>query len=385
MTDREKWVWLSEALYKGSRKASLLLSRAGSAERIYSADKSALLSLGVSLTEKELSRLLLKDLAGAKKIIADCEKLGIRIITRIDPEYPARLLEIPDAPVLLYAKGLPLSVDSEAAIAIIGTRRASSHGKRAAEKISREIAGGGGVVVSGMARGIDSIAMDCALGAHGYVIGVLGSGLDICYPPENRSLMKRMEREGTLVSEYPPKTKPDKAHFPVRNRIVSALSLGALVIEAPQKSGALITARAALEQNRDVFAVPSGIFESSAEGSNELIRDGATPVMSGWDVLSEYVRRFPKKIKLNAQENKPAVDSKLTAPAAYTLSTEFLSSHSPDEQSILQVVAKGAARADEIAASCNMPMAKTLSLLTLLEIRGSIKQLPGSRFEIKTK
>ncbi|MBQ5777868.1 MAG: DNA-processing protein DprA [Oscillospiraceae bacterium] len=385
MIDREKWVWLSEALYKGSRKASLLLSRAGSAEKIYSADRAALLSFGVSLTEKELSRLLSKDLADVKKILSDCEKLGIRIVTRLDPEYPARLLEIADAPVLLYVKGRPLSVDDEAAIAIIGTRRASSHGKRAAEKISREIAEGGGVVVSGMARGIDSIAMSCALDAHGYVIGVLGSGIDICYPPENRSLMKRMEREGTLVSEYPPKTKPDKTHFPVRNRIVSALSLASLVIEAPQKSGALITARAALEQNRDVYAVPSGIFESSAEGSNELIRNGATPVMSGFDVLSEYARRFPKKIKLEAQKAPLSAENKTAASAGISLSPEFLASHSPDEQNILQVVSKGAARSDEIASACNMPMAKTLSLLTLLEIRGSIQQLPGSRFEIKTK
>ncbi len=384
MIDTEMWVWFSEALYKGSRKASSLLALFSDISKIYEADRETLLSCEVPLSEKELERLSSKSLNRARKIISDCEKEGIRIITRASREYPARLLEIPDAPALLYAKGKPLSVDNDATIAVVGTRRASAQGQSAAKKISEELARFSGVVVSGMARGIDGLSMESALNAGGYVIGVLGCGLDICYPRENKALMKRIEKEGTLLSEYPPKTKPDRINFPKRNRIVSGISLGTIVIEAPERSGALITARIALEQNRDVFAVPSGIFEVSAEGSNALIRAGAIPVMSGRDVISEYAHLFPEKINMNIKEKKTSKSaSEKSKEKEASLSPSFLSAHSPDEQAVLTAISGTNHRPDEISAACNMPMAKVLSLLTLLEIRGSIKQLPGSRFEIK--
>lgn len=374
-----KWIWLAEALYKGSRKASSLFNHFKSAEEIYNADAVALKKLGLRLTEKELSALTAKDLSASLKILSDCERDGIRIIPRTSDEFPRRLLEIPDCPVLLYAKGKRLSVDDEPVIAVVGTRHASAQGISAAKKISSEIATAGGVLCSGMARGIDTIAMESALGSGGYVIGVLGCGLDICYPAENKSLMKQVELSGTLLSEYPPKTKPDRFNFPKRNRIISALSLGTVVIEAPEKSGALITARQALEQNRDVFAVPSGIFEPSARGSNSLIREGAVAAMSGRDVMAEYVRLFPEKIKLSSPASPEAEKTKETS---ISLSGEFLGKHSPDEQLILKAISEKPLRADEIAAKCDIPIAKLLSLVTMLEIRGSIKKLPDNRFKI---
>ncbi len=383
MINMEKWVWFSESLYKGSRKPSFLLSYFSDVSEIFAADREALAGCGVSLTEKELSALTCKNLDRARKIISDCERAGIRIIPRTSPEYPQRLLEIPDAPILLYAKGKPLSVDDEVLVAVVGTRKASAQGQHAARKLSSEIAEMHGVIVSGMARGIDGIAMSSALDAKGYVIGVLGCGLDICYPRENRELMKRVQTLGTLISEYPPKTKPDKMNFPVRNRILSGIALGTVVIEAPQKSGALITARLALEQNRDVFAVPSGIFEALAAGSNSLIREGAIPVMSGRDVLLEYASLYSHKINLNVNTARASDTPPTKQESECVLTDTFLSAHSPDEQAILKAISKGSMRTDEISHEANMPMAKALSLLTLLEIRGSIKQLPGSRFEIK--
>ncbi len=380
----DKWIWLAESLFKGSRKVSTLLSHFGDAEAIFRADRSALINSKIPLNEKELSALTSKDLSAASKILSDCHKEGIRIIPRTSDEFPKRLLEIPDCPTLLYAKGQSLSVDDDPVIAVVGTRKASAQGRSAANKISEEIAASGGVLCSGMARGIDTIAMESALRAGGKVIGVLGCGLDICYPAENKNLMKQVELSGTLISEYPPKTRPNKFNFPKRNRIISALSLGTVVIEAPDQSGALITARQALEQNRDVFAVPSGIFEPLARGSNNLIREGAVPIMSGRDVMAEYVHLFPDKINL-APVTIPEADTQNAAAAekeGFSLSEEFLSKHSPDEQAILRAVSADELRLDEISAKCDMPIAKLLSLVTMLEIRGSLKKLSDNRFKI---
>lgn len=383
MNNPEKWIWLSEALYKGGRKANDLLSRFGGVSAIYDADRETLLRSGISLSEKELSRLLEKDLSRALKILSDCEKDGIRIILRSSPEFPSRLLQIADCPPLLYAKGKPLNVDSEPVISVVGTRRASAQGKSAAKKISSEIAACGGVVCSGMAKGIDTISMEAALSSGGKVIAVLGCGPDIVYPAENRELMKRTEHNGTVVSEYPPKTPPDKINFPQRNRIISALSCGVVIIEAPEKSGALITARIALEQNKDIFAVPSGIFEPVARGSNNLIRMGAAPIASGSDVMSEYVHLFPGRINLAATPEMRDVNTPSAEDVPFSFPPGFLDSHSPDERAILLAIGGGEVRADKISAECNMPIAKVLSLLTILEIRKSVVQLPGTRFKIR--
>lgn len=380
----DKWIWLSEAIYKGNRKVGPLLSHFGDAEAIFRADRNALQNSGVPLTEKDISSLSSKDLSASLKILSDCQRNGIRIIPRTSKEFPKRLLEIPDCPTLLYAKGKELSLDDEPVIAVVGTRKASAQGRSAASKISEEIAASGGVLCSGMARGIDTLAMEAALNAGGKVIGVLGCGLDICYPAENGRLMNQVEVSGTLLSEYPPKTPPDRFNFPTRNRIVSAISLGTVVIEAPEKSGALITARVALEQNRDVFAVPSGIFEVSARGSNNLIREGAVPIMSGRDVMAEYAHLFPEKINLTTVASKELNTRKATPEIkeSFSLPDVFLAKHSPDEQTILRAISADELRLDEIAAKCDIPIAKLLSLVTILEIRGSIKKLSDNRFKI---
>ncbi len=383
MNNVDKWVWFSECFNKGLMKSSLLLAHFGDVQKVFKADRQAFSSLNINLTENDLIKLCDKSLDVAEKIISECQRLGIRIITRNSSEYPKRLLEIPNAPFVLYAKGETLSVDDDAVIAVVGTRHASSGGCSAAKKIAEEIALCGGVLCSGMARGIDSLAMDAAIRNGGRVIGVLGCGLDICYPPENKSLMQKIFDGGTLISEYPPKTAPDRNNFPKRNRIISALSLGTVVIEAPEKSGALITAREALEQNRDVFAVPSGIFEDTARGSNELIRDGATPIFSGYDVMSEYAHRFPGKVNIKSSDAPHKDKASPKEESVFSLPQAFLNSHSSDEQSVLLAISCDTVRADEIAAKSGLSIAKVLSLLTLLEIRGSVLQLPGNRFKIK--
>ncbi len=381
MNNLEKWVWLSEALYKGSRKTGDLLSHFGDIEKIFAADRTAFKSCGIAFGEKELSKLLDKDLSASRKILSDCEKEGCRVILRTSEEFPKRLLEIADCPTLLYAKGLPLSVDTEPVISVVGTRKASVQGLHAAKKISSEIAVSGGVICSGLARGIDTVAMESALNSNGKVIGVLGCGLDIAYPPENRSLMKQVEISGTLLSEYPPKAPPDRINFPKRNRIVSALSLGVCIIEAPERSGALITAQIALDQNRDVFAVPSGIFEAQARGSNNLIRMGAIPVTCGQEILSEYTHLFGDKISLS-EVLPPESSTEVEEKKPFSIPEEVLSSVSDDEKAILKAISGDELRADEISSICDMPIPKVLSLLTMLEIRKIVKQLPGCRFKV---
>ena len=218
-------------------------------------------------------------------------RASIWLIREKDPDYPATLQEIPHPPFLLYGSGNPNVFSAGLPIGVVGTRKPTSYGIQAAEAITETLARAGACIISGLALGIDAIAHRTTLDANGATIAVLGSGIDdeSLYPPPNRSLARRIaESGGAVVSEYPPKTPALKEHFPARNRIISGLSKGVLVVEAQEKSGALITARFALEQNRDVFAVPGSIFSLSSRGTNALIQEGAKLVSSGEDILKEY-------------------------------------------------------------------------------------------------
>ena len=249
------WVWLTALPGLSNRSRLLLLERYGSPEDVYYADAEEL-ALTEGLTPGQAQLLSDKSLTRADRILADCARGDIFLLTMQDAAYPARLRDIFDPPVLLYGKGsLPL-FDEEAAIAVVGTRSCTPYGLRCAHRMGYELARQGAVVVSGMAKGIDGAAMRGALQAGGFTAAVLGGGVDVVYPAENRRLYEDIAATGVLLSEYPPGTEPLPGHFPVRNRIISGLSLASLVVEAPVRSGALITAHAALDQGRDVFAVP---------------------------------------------------------------------------------------------------------------------------------
>lgn len=378
MPDTAKWIWLSEALSKGTHALKPLLAHFETIDNIYRADAASIKGLFPKLHDKTLKSFSSKSLAGAEKIMKDCEKKHIRIITPLCDGYPERLKNIENPPVVLYAKGERINLDDEAAVAIVGTRKASREGAAAAQKLGREIAEIGGVVVSGLAKGIDAIAAEGALEGGGKTVAVLGSGVDICYPPENRRLMARILENGAVYSEYPPGVSPERSSFPMRNRIISGLSLGTVVVEAPEKSGSLITARYALRENRDVFAVPSDIFNKAAVGSNALLREGAIPVMSGADIMSEYEHLY--RAKLNFETKQDETESTNTESVNVSLES-VLERFSEDEAKILRAIAKKELTPDEIVRLSGVSTARALSLLTLLEIRGAVIKLPGNKFK----
>jgi len=223
------------------------------------------------------------DLAGEKELI---ERHGIRLISAHDGEYPENLRMMQEPPPLIYTKGDFIQEDRYA-VAVIGSRRHSSYGRLACQKIAGDLAAKGITIVSGMARGIDTIAHQAALEAGGRTIAVLGNGLASCYPPENQQLMEKIYQHGVVISEYPMKASPLKDHFPERNSVIAGMSLGICVVEAAEKSGSLATVRAAAENNRSMYAVPGNIFRHTCQGTNALIRDGAQLVRSADDILED--------------------------------------------------------------------------------------------------
>jgi len=305
---------------------------------------------------------------------------------------------------------------------VVGTRKASAYGMQTAKRMGYQIGKCGGIVVSGMAYGIDGMDMSGALTADQITVGVLGCGADIVYPLSNRALFRDVEQYGCILSEFAPGTPPAKWTFPKRNRIISGLSNGVLVVEAPEGSGALITANHALEQGRDVFVVPGNIDQPGFVGSHRLLRDGATLVSSGWDILSEYEALYPdkihredapshqrvypdelKKITEEAEKPVPKVAQKPALPGknrplkkilekktidkepkdAYSDVNTALPKLSEQEQKIVDALASGERLVDDVIAETGLSTGKILALLTMLELKGVIKRLPGKRIGMK--
>ncbi|MCI8841745.1 MAG: DNA-protecting protein DprA [Oscillibacter sp.] len=387
------WVWLAELpRLKGPFRLALL-RHFGSPEDIFFADREELL-LAEDVPPGQAELALNRDLSAADRILADCQRLGQRILTIQDAEYPQRLRNIFDPPLVLYVKGRMPVMDEEAAIAVVGTRECTPYGTACGERLGRELAASGAVVVTGLARGVDSAAARGALRAGGSVVGVTGGGLDVVYPPENGDLYADVAARGVLLSEYPPGSPPDKAHFPVRNRIMSGLSVAALVVEAPGHSGALITARLALEQGREVYAVPGPIDAPDSVGCNRLIRDGAGLAAEGWDILRDFQERFPEKLrparKLPAwtplptrrraeprRKPEPAPEPE-KAPALRAVSREGLTD---DQIALLGVLEpEGPVQVDDLIESTGIPARRVSSALTMLEIDGCVRQHDGKRY-----
>lgn len=300
MADNLYWVWLSECLGAGSRDLEPLLQHFGSPFDVYSADESMFYRIpGVS--EATLERLSQRhDLEGACRIVDQCTVSGIGILSYGDPAYPERLKSLRNPPAVLYYRGKLPDWNSRVAVAMVGTRSMSEYGGRTAYKIAYELASAGVLVVSGMALGIDSVAQCAAMAAGGETVAVLGCGVDITYPPAHGVLRDHILTSGAVISEYPPGTPAYGRHFPVRNRIISGLSHGALIVEADLRSGAMITAREALVQGRDLFAVPGNVGNFHSAGTNELIHAGANLVLTAKDVLDHYSFLYGKMLNLPA-------------------------------------------------------------------------------------
>ena len=385
MSALKYWVWLAECRGVSNQARLALLRHFGSPEDVFYADTGEIL-LTEGITREQAKALEDHKLDKTDKILADCQRLGLRILTIQDAEYPGRLQNIYDPPCLLYVKGRLPAIDEEAAVAVVGTRDCTPYGIACAEKLGYGLASGGAVVVSGLAKGIDAAASRGALRAGGITVGVVGNGLDVHYPYESRYLYEDIAAAGALLSEYPPGTEPAGNHFPARNRIISGLSLATLVVEAPERSGALITAETALEQGRDVFAVPGPIDAPASVGCNRLIRDGAGLVSDAWDILREYAGRFPEKLKQDEAREQPAVlgyqARQKSEPKPVPPSLDLNKSSLTDDQlALLRAMSdEEPALVDDLIEQTGIPTRRVLSALTLLEMEHMVTQHSGKRY-----
>ena len=285
------------------------------------------------------------------------EEMGIQVLTWDDAEYPRLLRQIYDPPPALYLLGT-LNPEDEFAVAIVGTRRATVYGKQVAEMLANDLARSHVTIVSGLARGIDACAHMATLRAGGRTIAVLGSGVDVIYPPEHRGLAQQIKENGVIISEYPPGTQPDAINFPPRNRIISGLSLGVVVIEADQRSGALITSEYAVDQGREVFAVPGNILNKSSRGTNQLIQNGAKMVLGVKDILEE----------LNLDMVPAYVEAQKVAP------------ENEVERSLLTHLSHEPVQTDELVHAMNLPTEVVTSTLALMELKGLVHQASGTSY-----
>lgn len=304
------------------------------------------------------------------------DKMGANIITFLDELYPSNLLNIYDRPAFIYVLG-HLNKDN-IPVAIVGSRHASTYGRYTTDRISRELALRGITIISGMARGIDSCAHRGALAAHGHTIAVMGSGLDVIYPPENTKLFADVSQNGAIITEYPPGTQPLACHFPARNRIISGLSYGVLVVEAGEKSGSLITAKLAMEQGRDVFAIPGAIDSAYSRGTNSLIKQGAKLIDNVDDILEEILPQLERSgvHPIHAQQEF------ILADASRTGLEKIADIHNPIDQAIKNILTIEKMHADDIIAATGLRPADVLSALINMELKGIVIQHPGKLFSL---
>lgn len=357
--DEEKLYWIGLNLVRGIGAVRFrhLLEYFGDAKTAWQASDSHLRASGLS--EKITQNLIqLRTGVDLHLIEAQLNKLDVTVLTWDDPTYPHRLQEIDQPPPVLYVRGKLVEAD-EWAVAIVGTRRVTNYGKQVTEQLARALAQSGITVVSGLARGTDSIAHQTALNAGGRTIAVLGSGVDNLYPPENRRLAEDMMQRGAVISDYALGTQPEAANFPPRNRIISGLAMAVVVIEASQQSGALITADFAAEQGREVFAVPGSIYAPQSHGTNRLIQQGARPMLNPQDVL--------EVLNLNRVTQH--------REARAILPTNDL------EARLLTLIRDEALHVDEISVQTQLPVKDITAALTMMELKGMVRQMGGMHYQ----
>ncbi len=369
VSEREALLVLNAVGHLGQQRVSRLTEHFGSAANALQAAEKELAASQI-LSSEIVSRLVnfSRDefLKTERELL---KKFQVIVLTLADDDYPKLLKEIPDAPVVLYARG-DIDVLNSPCIAVVGPRLASLYGLSVAEKFSSQLAESGITIVSGLAKGVDTSAHRGALKAKGKTIAVLGCGLAEMYPAENEKLSREIVRNGAVVSEFPMTMPPIKYNFPQRNRIISGLSLGVIIAEASHKSGALITSRFALEQGREVFAVPGKVDNPNAAGVNNLIKQGAKLIMSVEDVLEELIVQL-KPYTLNP------VPAETQTPAAVKNLTE-------EEREVSLCLGKQPSHIDQIAHHCGRSMDWLGSKLLSLELKGIVKQLPGKFFILTT-
>ncbi len=352
-----EWIALSTVPNVGPIHFVSLLNKFGSPKTALSASKRELREVeGIGeITGTDIKTKV--NWEEAEKQVKLAEKNKVGWITFKDEDYPQNLKQIYDFPPFFFIQG-NLTERDDMAVAIVGTRTASTYGRNMAEKISADLSAKGFTIVSGFASGIDTYSHQAALAAGGRTIAVFGSGLDVIYPKENKKLVERVIEKGAIISEFMLGTKPEKENFPTRNRIISGLSLGVIVVEAGAKSGALLTAQFALDQNKEVFAIPGNLTSRTSEGTNALIKQGAKLVTSAEDIVTEL------KVYTSTGAEKVKIMPELIA----------------EEKSIYQILSTEPAHIDQIAQTVSFSTGQALSVLLNLELKGLVKQLSGKMF-----
>ena len=394
------WLWLQRALGVGSRKVRAVHSAYSSLEEFYQGGSTLWKETGF-FTPKELKCLGEVTPQSVTPMIKDCIRLHYHILTPDHPKYPKRLLTLPDYPAALYVWGDLCEVDDEVLIAVVGTRGCTPYGQQVAMQISATMAKAGVVIVSGGAYGVDTIAHKGALKAGGRTIAVLAGGINAGQLVGNEELRRQIvEQQGAILSEYPPGAPIGRNAFPIRNRLMSGLSLGTLVVEAGERSGALITANWANEQGRDVFAIPGSVMSPTSLGCNRLIAQGAKPVACAYDILEEYIDQYPHRISLKIAGIKESA-SPVTPPAPgkpqkrkaaaksdsapekkpqTSQANEAVLTLSDGAKALYEVLPCEPAHINDLAAAAKVEVRMALAAMTELEIAGLAQSLPGRRF-----
>lgn len=347
--DAMYWAGFHRVPFVGPTRIERLLRRFGSLERAWNATPGELRAV---LDERAVENVL----KTRSTIVLDAEmdryqRAGIAVISRVDPSYPRLLAQIPAPPPVLYVRGELLPRD-EVAVAIVGTRRATAYGREVTSRLAADLAAAGITIVSGLARGVDAVAHHAALQAGGRTIAVLGSGPDVIYPPEHQRLAEQIIANGAVLADYPPGRKPDAPNFPARNRIISGLSLGVVIAEAPARSGALITADFAADQSRDVFVVPGSILSATGQGGLRLLRDGARLVTCAEDILED--------LNLLRGQHQTAIQQSLP----------FETEH---ERRLHALLTGDGQHIDDLAAALSLPIGEVSALLLTMELKGLVR------------
>lgn len=393
------WVWLTRRRGLGPVTLRQLLEQIGDPAALWQADDGALARAGLSAALRKT--LADKELAPARAVLDRCRETGVGVLTLTDPAYPPRLRLQADAPAVLYYKGV-LPGEDRPVVGLVGARRADGTGLALARRLGAEIAACGGTVATGMARGVDAAGAEGALAEDGAVLGVLGCGPDLVYPREHAALFARVCVRGCLLSEYPPGMPPDARHFPVRNRLISALADAVAVVRAAEDSGSLITARWAAAQGRDVFAVPGDPDDPLSRGCNALLRDGAFAAASGWDILRRYQYRYPETVarrEAGSRGQGSVVSSQWSVVSGQGSAVRGQGSVvrgqrsgvnqprglpadlTPEQRAIAEALSEGPLQLDALIARTGLPAARVLPQLTVLQIKKLLTQKPGKIYE----
>lgn len=395
----EHWLWYAERKMSCHQK-KCLLEHFRDPEELYRATEPALRQVE-GLDERACSSLLDKDLTEARQLVNRCRRTHVQVLTYGDAQYPDRLRGIYDAPVVLYYQGILPAWNDMPFIGIVGTRQATAYGCEVAATLSAQIVDCGGAVISGGALGIDTVSMQAALEAGGTVVAVLAGGLDKYYPAANTSLFHKICAAGCLISEYPPGTASISRNFPARNRLITGIANGLLVVEAPLKSGAMISARHAIEQGREVFSVPGSVTMPTCAGTNALLQEGARAVLTGWDVVKEYEYLYPHTIqrrerpspaerpqpKLAQQTQRPKIadknpiDNRVESP--YSVVHTEKPTLTEQEQKLIACIGSAGGWTDEIIALSGLNAAEAKKLLTRLALKNRLVLHPGGRVTLK--